>query len=352
MKFGYLKIGFLLFLSVAFIACKSSKKESNSKSTDKSAETLVFLNKADAEQKIIKDATDGFFESITIADMSIQMKKTEMPESRVEAKKMYREFLKTEMEDFNPEEEEFMKNVFEEAKSALDKINSKLMPETIELIKTKTNHYGPNVYYTRENAIILPNNIFEEPSVDAQMPVMLHEIFHLLSRYNKEFRDKMYSLIGFAYFDEELILPSSVADKLLTNPDGVRRDYAINLKDQSGNTQMALPVILSTKEGYQSNMPTFFAYLFFDLFPLIKITENQVTLGLNQKGESALAAEHNGDFFEQIKDNTQYIIHPDEIMADNFMMAVIANKNNSFENFSEEGKQLLKDVMKILETFE
>jgi hypothetical protein len=256
------------------------------------------------------------------------------------------------MEDFTSQEKAFLTEVFDSARSILDKINPKLFPEHIELIKTKTNHYGPNVYYTREDAIILPDNIFEEPSVEAQMPVMLHEIFHILSRYNKTFREQMYALIGFVPFKEKLILPRGVADRVLTNPDGVRRDYAIRLKDQKGIEQLGIPLISSTKDRYQSSIPTFFGYLSFDLYPLIKMTDSQVTIGLDKEGKSALSNEHNADFFTQIKDNTVYIIHPDEIMADNFMMAAIANNKNDFNNFSEEGRKLLKDVLEILKTFE
>ncbi len=351
MKLSHLKVSVLLVLSIAMLSCKSNKKDSSSK-TEEAKEYLIFLDKEEAEKQIVKDATDGFFESITIADMSIQMKKADMPGSGGESKVLYQNHLKTEMESFTPSEKEFIHEVFASAKSAIDKINPKLMPDHIELIKTKTNHYGPDVYYTREDAIILPKNIFQNPSVGDQMPIMLHEIFHILSRYNEDFRNKMYALIGFSQFNEDLVLPREISDRLLTNPDGVRKDYAINLKDKNGNSQMALPLILSTKKGYQASMPTFFAYLSFDLYPLIKITPNQVTLGLNSDGGSALSVEHNGNFFEQIKDNTQYIIHPDEIMADNFMMAIIANQNNSFENFSEEGKQLLMDVIEILKTFE
>jgi hypothetical protein len=190
------------------------------------------------------------------------------------------------------------------------------------------------------------------PSVKAQMPIMLHEIFHILSRYNDDFRDKMYALIGFEKFEESLVLPKYVQDRLLTNPDGARRDYAINLKNDKGEIQRALPLILTKRERYDESMPSFFSYLNFDLFPLIKIAKNQVTLGLNQKGESSLSLEHNADFFKLIKDNTQYIIHPDEILADNFMMAIIAHRDNDYSGFSDGGKKLLMDVIDILKSFE
>ena len=76
--------------------------------------------------------------------------------------------LRSEMEDFTDTDIKFMDEVFASVESALNKINPKLMPDRIELLKTKTNHYGPDVYYTREDAIILPNNIFVKPSVTEQ----------------------------------------------------------------------------------------------------------------------------------------------------------------------------------------
>ncbi|MDF1699257.1 MAG: hypothetical protein P1U56_25605 [Saprospiraceae bacterium] len=351
MRFTFLNLILFLFLSIVCIQCKSGKQDKSIEQSSSTKDYLVFLNKEEAVKQINQDRTDGFFESLSIADMSIQLKQQEMPASGGESKLLYQELLKSEMQDFSEQEEAFMQVVFDSTLAALNAINPNLMPERIELIKTKTNHYGPNVYYTREDAIILPDNIFLSPSLDAQMPVMLHEIFHILSRYNVDFREQMYGLIGFVPFEEELVLPKKISDRLLTNPDGVSTKYAIKLKNESGIEQLALPLILSTKDRYEPSMPIFFSYLSFDLFPLIKIAENEVTLGLNSKGESSLSIEHNADFFKQIKDNTQYIIHPDEIMADNFMMAVIASKNGNFDGFSEDGKKLLMDVINILKTF-
>jgi len=342
----------LALILVSTIGCKSNKKEVDKKEISSADTALEFLSKKEAEAKITEDKTDGFFDFLSIADMSIQMKKADMPASGGESKELYQAMLKNEMLEFESEEKAFMQEVFISAKSAIDKMNPKLYPEKIELLKSKTNHFGPSVYYTREEAIILPENIFEVPSVSTQMPIMLHEIFHILSRYNDDFRDKMYALIGFEKYEEDLVLPKYVQDRLLTNPDGARRDYAIHLKNEKGEVQRALPLILTKKVRYDESMPSFFDYLNFDLFPLIKISENQVTLGLNQKGESSLSLEHNADFFKLIKDNTQYIIHPDEILADNFMMAIIAYRDNDYSGFSEEGKKLLMDVIDILKEFE
>jgi len=199
----------LLFaLSVCLSACKSNKQDAKVSPEQSVATNLTFLDAQAAGQKIIVDNTDGFFDFLSIADMSIQMKKSDMPASGGESKVLYQQMLQSEMSDFAPEERAFMQEVFIECKAALDKINPALYPSGIELIKTKTNHYGEDVYYTRDRAIVLPENIFKEPSLSSQMPVMLHEIFHIMSRYDDDFRDKMYDLIGFRRFSEELVLQS------------------------------------------------------------------------------------------------------------------------------------------------
>ncbi|MBP6812017.1 MAG: hypothetical protein KA138_10885, partial [Saprospiraceae bacterium] len=64
---------------------------------------------------------------------------------------------------------------------------------------------------------------------------------------------------------------------------------------------------------------------------------------------SALNMQGQADFFRQIKDNTGYIIHPDEVLADNF--AFIMQERNGQKvslKFSAEGKQLLVDLEAVL----
>ena len=56
------------------------------------------------------------------------------------------------------------------------------------------------------------------------------------------------------------------------------------------------------------------------------------------------------DVFWKIGDNTQYIIHPDEIAADNFMLALIAANENNFSKFSKTGRIKVESVLKLLKS--
>ena len=54
-------------------------------------------------------------------------------------------------------------------------------------------------------------------------------------------------------------------------------------------------------------------------------------------------------FYSQTTDNTTYIIHPDEILAENFVLAVLAQENPAIlDNLSKEGKQLVLDLIVLL----
>ena len=339
-----------LVLSLALTMNTCGGETATKKSSDnKDGLNISFLSKQEAESRIIKDATDGFFESLTYADISIQLKSGDVGKDLTEAKQRYADFLKSDMMDFTEEDKAFLKDVFTEAKRLIEKVNPALYPKDIELVKTDINHYGEDVYYTRENMIIIPSNIFEEKNVDVQKNVMMHEIFHILSRYNDDFRDALYALIGFHKFDSKIEYPEVLQNKILTNPDGVRTDYAIHLKDKAGRKQLALPIISSRRERYSPEVPSFFSYLNFDLYPIICDEDGgNCGLGANEKGESTLSIEHNAHFFELIKDNTTYIIHPDEIMAENFMLSILAYDVDDFNTYSEEGQVLLKDVLKVL----
>ena len=53
-------------------------------------------------------------------------------------------------------------------------------------------------------------------------------------------------------------------------------------------------------------------------------------------------------FFDQIKFNTQYIIHPDEILADNFMILAMHKKYPDRYSLDEQGLALLEQIKNTL----
>ena len=59
--------------------------------------------------------------------------------------------------------------------------------------------------------------------------VIIHELFHVLSRHDPEFRSTMYGIIGFKMIDE-IRLPNDLQAMKLTNPDAPYVDSYIQLE--------------------------------------------------------------------------------------------------------------------------
>jgi hypothetical protein len=336
----------LLMLStvVLFTQCKSPK---STVPTDLGKPSLVqFLDSTTASKAIVDDDIDGFFDQISIVDMAIQMKTERTASDRNKVLTTYKSFLRTSVSTWTMDEKEKLFNLFTRAKAICDKVSPRLYPGSIRLIKIKTNHYGPDVYYTRGRDILIPENIFDNYSEERQLPVMLHEIFHIYSRYNEKTRTDLYNLIGFKKSDRPVVLDANLAKIILTNPDGVSMNYYMTLSNDGKATDI-VPCITSKNRTFKTTSPAFFDYLNFDLYKITKSGTGFITES-DANGKTTLDVSETPSFFAQIKDNTQYIIHPDEIMADNFMLGLLALDKNEFDKFSPAGKKLIDDMIQIL----
>lgn len=165
--------------------------------------------------------------------------------------------------------------------------------------------------HTRANAIILPQEILDEAM---QVPRLLdyllsHEAFHVLSRANASLREELYRAIGFSAC-ASVELPPDLAPLRLTNPDAPESRHALTVR-RGGRSVEVLPFShLSSAQvdptaGFLTQMRT-------------------VWLPVERRGDSCNASgERLGlddleGVYEQVGRNTAYLIHPEEILADNF----------------------------------
>lgn len=337
------KLIFILCIA-SLLSCRSNK--SQSANTTESTDIVTFVDSLGASKAIVEDDIDGFFDNISIVDMAIQLKTEKTFVSRASALKEYKSYLATEVLDWTDTEKILMNEIFDSIQTQVNRVNPKLMPKDIRLVKIKTTHYGPDVYYTRGHNIMIPENALTRQGAREMLePVMIHEVFHLISRYDKPLREKIYALIGFFPHNQKLDMPKTIRDRWLTNPDGVSTEYYIQLRDEEKMAK-AIPLILSNKENFTAENPTFFSYLQFDLFEL---DESNGTIKHGDNLSTTLTDGMMPGFFEQIKDNTQYIIHPDEISADNFIYAVTRSNIQDPKRFSEEGNDLVNNIYKVLQ---
>lgn len=192
------------------------------------------------------------------------------------------------------------------------------LPARVLLVKT-TGREEEGVAHTRANAIMLSLESLAAP--DAGLAALLaHEFFHLMTRHDPAFRARAYRSIGFEMC-AEVALPEQLARLRITNPDAPLHDAYIEVKAE-GATVPVLPVLLSRAEKFDAAIGRDLSdYWILKLMVLRRSEQPGRMEAWLRGGEPVLlsVAEVSG-FFEQVGRNTAYIIHPEEILADNFAL--------------------------------
>ena len=150
--------------------------------------------------------------------------------------------------------------------------------------------------------------------------------------------------------DNALIIKDSLKQRLLTNPDGSDLNWTTELTTANGKNVFTIPIIYANDTIYRAEKADFFNYLgwnYFEITPSVSGNEfNVQTIGNQQK--STLDTKGLTTLFKD-KFNTEYIIHPDEIVADNFSILMYSMKNpKTLEPLSAGGKQLIQTMASVL----
>jgi len=217
--------------------------------------------------------------------------------------------------------------------TALQAIQARLVsfnlpfPGAVLLVKTTGKEEG-GAAYTLANSIMLPPAILSGAAGDLPQ-IIAHELFHVLSRANPVLREKLYSAIGFIAC-EEVALPPDLRARKITNPDAPKNNHCIKVS-AGGEESWAIPIIYSSSEKYDVRRGgPFFNYLQFQML-LVDRGENSSTPSVKvhlKHGKAALVGvDQVTGFYEQVGRNTGYIIHPEEILADNFALLVLDKRD-------------------------
>lgn len=337
---------FYLFLFFLITGCASqSGKKVNA--TERPGYRL--LSKTEASKWVVLDEKETFFAKVANLEMSIQMKENREEDDREVVLEDYKKMLQNDLQEFSKEEKTVTKKMFDRALELCYLVDPNLNLPEIFLIKTAGKYYGASVYYTRDNSIIIPSNMLKmdiKGTNDAFLSTMIHEIFHIYSRYNKDKRDALYQRIGFEKLPE-LSLSEFLKKRVLYNPDGVDLRYSITVKDkETGREFEAIPVIYSRYKAYETSLNAFFGYLTFQLFEV----KNRAGVWSVVNKDVGYSIDELTGFWEQVGRNTMYNIHPDELCADNFVIMALAKATDgkNLEKLTKDGQQLVKDLEAII----
>ena len=271
------------------------------------------------EGKRVLTSRDDYVERMSAFDRAARLKT-----DRVVSEREYLEFVGTAVVAWEEAEKEKVYLAMEGVEEGLKKM-ALPFPKTIWLIKTTGQEEG-NAAYTRANAIVFPEKFLKGGAPWVQR-VLCHELFHVLSRANRELREKCYAAIGFDKCDE-LEFPEELAGRKLTNPDAPRNEHCLKVKID-GEEQWVIPILFSKEEKYDPEKGgEFFRYLQFKLV-VVERAEEGMSVEVVREGEKAklLDAGEVTGFLEQVGENTTYLIHPEEILADNFVLLVTGKRD-------------------------
>jgi len=204
------------------------------------------------------------------------------------------------------------------------------LPPRVVLVKTTGDEEG-GAAYTRGTTVVLPRRMLG--GGEASRRLLCHELFHVVSRNAPRLRRDLYASIGFEPCGD-VVLPGDLESLRLTNPDAPIFDHCIRVTCDGGPRWM-VPVLYASGPYDAKGGKPFFASMVFRLMAVERGEgpggEPHAVATLDGAGRPVLRSpEEVQGFFEQTGRNTSYLIHPEEILADNFVhLAVGGGKDAS-----------------------
>ncbi|CAF1259998.1 unnamed protein product [Adineta ricciae] len=198
-----------------------------------------------------------------------------------------------------------------------------IFPSKIFLILTDGKIENNAAYCRNGNVVVFPKELLYSKDI------FIHELFHIWSKTkeNSILRDRLYEIIGFHQIpsDKSSRFPPLLNDLKITNPDApLVMKYYINLRksdDSDKKVYKCSPILYSCRSFDQKFSTNFFDYLIATTIILDDETFQPV------EPLQFLSYENTKDFYKQIGQNTHYIIHPEEILADNFVLWIKSTEN-------------------------
>ena len=266
----------------------------------------------------ILTAKDDFVRRLSPFDRAARVK-TDRTISETE----FLKFVRANVAEWTREEMGLVETAVAKIRPALASLALPL-PQTVDFIKTTGAEEG-NAFYTRDMAVVLPQSHLkaEEKALEK---AIAHELFHILSRTNPQLREALYEMIGFRKCDE-LQFPASLTERKITNPDAPRNDHYIRLNIR-GRETLAVPVLFAEPEKYSpARGGEFFDYLQFKFLLVEKKGGSAVKFLEENSAPVLVSPKEVSGFFEQIGRNTTYVIHPEEVLAENFALLLTGAQN-------------------------
>lgn len=250
---------------------------------------------------------EAWFDGLGSAEIAIRMEAPVPDQTADDLKAMYSHNILT----WTAEDIAAYSKVIQDQEQALAPF-AHLLPDTVWFVKMSGRIEG-GMPHTRKNAIFLP-----ETGGKASVHLFLHELFHVLSRNLGEDRGALYNIIGFQPC--RLEETNWMKRRRLSNPDVPKGGYYLAAK---GSSDAVVPWLYADHDAFNLDVYGGFGGHFG--FGLLSVNLDGETCVPRSSGDAVpviLSPSEVPEFFEAIGQNTGYIIHPEEVLADNFVFLV------------------------------
>lgn len=200
-------------------------------------------------------------------------------------------------------------------------------PETIYFVKTDGSDESNVAYCRSDNIIVLSQKHIDRIVIGEPNPhVLWHELWHILSRNNPKKCEQLYRTLGFRYM-KEFKIPEFLINHRVTNPDAPKFDVVMQIETEGDGPTWMAPVCYYNRDEIQDD--SFFKYYVTELLVVEPVDESMKSwkARLNNDGELELINPRDCEnFWEQVGENTNYINHPEEILAENFVFFMMGQE--------------------------
>ncbi len=299
----------MIVLSVSACAKDSGSADSDNQPASFDGDRQIEYRYASKEEGAeLMLSNDAYYDNFTQNDLDFKMHKKGATMDE------YKAFAKEQVLDFTDEQKAWMDDQLTDMEQTLADNGYTLPPlDEIVFISTTMKEEDGAAGYTHGTQIYLGGDIIDKAvkgnkRINAAMKEILwHEMFHCLTRCNPDFRAEAYKLVHFTVTGKDYTLPPSVEEYHITNPDVEHHDsyatFRINGQDVDCFTDFV------TTKHFEKEGETFFDSGTTALIP----TDGSDTYYTPEQAEN---------FNEIFGTNTDYVIDPEECMADNFSYAM------------------------------
>ncbi|MBQ6173103.1 MAG: hypothetical protein IJK28_00600 [Clostridia bacterium] len=265
---------------------------------------------ADAEEAAgLMLANRDYYDNLTQTDLDFRLQKKGATLEELET------FAAAQTRDFTKKEKAAVDRAMAKIERRITECGYRLPPtDGIVFIKTTMKEECGAGAYTHGTQVYLGKEILSYGTADSDFlqefldEMVAHELFHCLTRNHPDFRAAMYGILGFTVSAEDFAFSPEIREAVISNPDVEHHNaYAAF---EIGGEMKNCAVVVTAAQPFRIKGDSFFDSMEIGLVPVDGL-------------DVIHAAEEAANFWDVFGRNTDYVIDPEESLADNFAYTVL-----------------------------